>query len=229
MAVKSKKKVVYTPPPDIAPGTKVYSEKNFDFILADPAWKGPYGTESHYDTMKDEDIINMPVESLAADNAVLFLWTTNGALPLALEVMKAWGFKYRTNFIWCKPYMGQGDPLRNSTEMYLVGLRGHLPASFKGQMNWSILPRQEHSHKPEEVYVIAERLYPNAKRLELFARHRSSNPSWYAWGNECDDGSDIYIPGYPVPKYSDRVKFIAPEKASSEPATYKGRHTKEEA
>ena len=80
------------------------------------------------------------------------------------------------------------------------------------------------------MYSIIERLYGNCtERLELFARLRPSNPNWYCWGNESAGGSDIYIPGYPVPEYSNRVKFTAPENISSEPDTCKDSCTKEEA
>ena len=96
-----------------------------------------------------------------------------------------------------------------------------MPVDFHGQPDWMFFPRQNHSHKPEEMYAIIERMHQNKDYLELFARKRPSNPNWYIWGNEAEGGSDIYIPGYPVPEYSDRVSFISPEQ---EP-----QHMKEEA
>lgn len=213
---KERKDVCYTPPKDIALGTKVLSKNDFDLVYADPPWdfnqRGSYGAIKHYDLMSLERIKSMPVASLCNKNAVLFLWTTNGCMKMALEVMEAWGFTYRTYFIWCKNGLGLGKPLRNSTEICLVGLRGNLAHEFNGQMNWGFLPKQDHSHKPEEMYAIMERLYPNRNYLELFARKRPSNKAWYIWGNEAEGGSDIYISGYPVPEYSNRVQFIAPEK-----------------
>lgn len=209
--INKKERVLYTPPPDLVPGMDYECGRDYDLVVADPPWKGPYGTENHYDTMEDDEIINMPVSSLVADDSVLFLWIPNSKLPFGFEVIKAWGFSYRTPFTWFKPGIGRGDPLRNSTELFLVGVRGHPKPAFRGQPNCGYFPRQEHSHKPEEIYAVAERLYPDAKYLELFARKRPSNPKWDIWGKQAEGGSDIYIPGYPAPEYSDRVRFFVPQ------------------
>ena len=207
--------ITYVRPADIPAGTRVISKHDFDVVYADPPWdynqKGNYGASKHYGLMTVEEIKAMPVRELVKENAVLFLWSTNGAMPLALEVLEAWGFKYRSYFVWCKNNLGLGEPLRNSTEICLVGIRGRMPSAFRAQMNWGFFPRQDHSHKPEEMFAIMERLYPHVDYLELFARRRSSNPHWYIWGNEAEGGSDIYIPGYPVPEYSGRVEFIPPD------------------
>ena len=208
---KERKNIVYTPPDDIPSGTAVESEHDFEVAYVDPAYdfnqRGAYGAIKHYDLMPLQRIKDMPVDQLTGKNAVLFLWATNGCMKMALEVMEAWGFSYRSYFVWCKNGLGLGKPLRNSTEICLLGLKGNLPHEFNGQMNWGFFTKQNHSHKPEEMYAIIERLYPNRKYLELFARKRPSNPNWYIWGNEAEGGSDIYIPGYPVPEYSDRVKI----------------------
>lgn len=90
--------------------------------------------------------------------------------------------------------------IRNASEIVLFGTRGKCPVKFKAQPNWLFAPVQDHSHKPEEMYDIIERLSPG-DYLELFARR--PRHGWDAWGNEI--ASDIVIPGYPVPVYSDKV------------------------
>jgi N6-adenosine-specific RNA methylase IME4 len=139
----------------------------------------------------------MPVAHLMDDNATLLLWTTSAALPDALEVMKAWGFEYRTNAVWDKYYMGLGTYFRGSHEILLHGVRGKAPFKFHGQRSTLLFPRQEHRRKPEEMIPLIERVL-DGPYLELFARSRpNSKADWSIWGNECD--ADITIPGYPVP------------------------------
>lgn len=176
----------------------------YSTIMADPPWninqQGKRGAASHYDLMTLEDIKKMPVADLCEDNAHLWLWVTNGLIPQGIEVMKAWGFEYRSIFTWIKPRLGLGNYLRNASETVLFGTRGKAPIQFKAQPNWLFAPLQDHSHKPEEQYAIIERCSPGPY-LELFARR--SQPGWDAWGNQIE--SDIVIPGYPVPKYSKKV------------------------
>ena len=179
-------------------------------VSADCPWKegqlGSRGAIKHYDLMNLEDIKNMPVADLCAENAHLWLWVPNGLIQQGLEVMKAWGFEYKSIFTWIKPRLGLGNYLRNASESILFGTRGKLPIQFKAQPNWLFAPLQDHSHKPEEQYAIMERCSPGPY-LELFARRRQ--PGWDAWGNEID--SDIVIPGYPVPKYSEKANIDSKE------------------
>lgn len=129
--------------------------KRFAVIYADPPWdiqqKGARGAGQHYDLMTLDRIKKMPVSQLAADNATLLLWTTNAALPGALEVMKEWDFTYKTNAVWDKYYMGLGKYFRGSHEILLHGVRGKAPFKFRGQRSTLLFPRQGHSHKPEEM------------------------------------------------------------------------------
>lgn len=195
--------------------------RRFAVIYADPPWdiqqKGGSagrGAERHYDLMTLDGIIQMPVAELAADNATLLLWTTHAALPRALEVMKAWGFEYKTNAVWDKYYMGLGTWFRGSHEILLHGVRGKAPFKFHGQRSTLLFPRQGHSHKPEEMIPLIERVL-DGPYLELFARQRpNSHAGWSVWGNEID--SDITIPGYPVP--SDFTRHEAPADGGSRDA-----------
>ena len=183
-------------------------------ILADPPWdinqKGKRGAARHYPLMTLDQIKAMPVKDLSEENAHLYLWVPNGLLQEGLDVIKAWGFTYRSPIYWIKPRLcGLGQYIRNASETCLFATRGHAPVKFHAQPNWLFAPLQDHSHKPEEQFAIIERL-SSGPYLELFARRRQ--PGWDVWGNEID--SDIVIPGYPVPRYSAKgqnSKAAAPE------------------
>ena len=195
-------------------GLIALDQPKFDVAYIDPPWselqRGTKGAVSHYNLMTDEEIRNMPIADLLRENSACFLWSTNASLPVALDILKHWGFTYRGYYFWGKSQMGLGYYFRNASEVMLLGTRGKMPVDFKNQVNWNLLPRQEHSKKPEEIYAIIERLYKNRDYIELFARERHQHPRWSIWGNEAEGGSDIYIPGYPVPEYSDRVHFAKP-------------------
>ena len=178
----------------------------FKCIYADPPWNrsqlGHWGAVQHYPLMSLDRIKNMPVADLADNDAFLWLWTTNAGIEDALEVIKAWGFSYRSIYHYIKPRMGLGRILRNSSESILVATRGKPEVKFKGQMNWGIYPVTKHSEKPRELISVIERIC-DGPYLELFCRRRpASTEKWYCWGNETEGGADFFIPGYPVPKYS---------------------------
>lgn len=177
----------------------------FRTILADPPWdinqQGSRGASGHYSLMTVRHIKAMPISDLAEDNAHLWLWVTNSTLRDGYEVAEAWGFTVRSPLTWVKFRLGLGVYLRNSTEHLLFATRGNAPVKFRSQPTWINAPVLDHSHKPEEIFPIIERI-SDGPYLELFARRRpSSTAGWSVWGNEMTD-SDIRIPGYPVP--SDR-------------------------
>lgn len=184
-------------------------KKKFDVIYADPPWdvnqKGNYGAIKHYNLMSLDDIKNMPIKDLTKENGALFLWVPNGLLQEGLDVLKAWGYKFRTGMYWIKPRISLGQYLRTASETLLFGTKGKFPVEFHSQPNWVFAPFCGHSVKPTEMYAIIERLYPNKSYLELFARKRPHNPQWYVFGDQAEGGSDIVIDGYPVPEYSDRA------------------------
>lgn len=185
-----------------------HASKKFKTILADPPWeiaqKGKLGASRHYNLMSLEAIKNIPVTDLSEDNAHLWLWTYPAALEQSFEVVRAWGFEPKSIFTWVKPRLGLGNYLRNSTEQMIFATRGKAPIKFKGQMNWGMFPVQDHSHKPEEVYSIIKRC-SDGDYLELFARRPvPSDKNWSIWGNEIK--SDIIIPNYPVPEYSENAR-----------------------
>ena len=129
----------------------------------------------------------MPVRSIVAPNAHLYLWTTNNFLPDALRVVEAWGFEYKTLITWVKDRMGLGQYFRGITEHCLFAVRGTLPyrtldSGGRAQGRTVIdAPKTEHSEKPVELYEMIERVsWP--PYLELFAR--TQRPNWTSWGNE---------------------------------------------
>ena len=176
----------------------------FATILVDPPWPLQSG-EKHYRTMSLARIMALPVGSLAARDAHLWLWTTNALLPTAYEVAEAWGFTVCSPLTWVKFRLGLGGryQLRNATEQLLFCTRGKAPLGSRSQPTWFNAPVTEHSRKPAEQFAIIERVSPGPY-LELFARCRpESNQPWAVWGDEV--ASDIRIPGFAVPRYSERA------------------------
>jgi N6-adenosine-specific RNA methylase IME4 len=170
----------------------------FDVIYADPPWE--YYTplrgypELHYKTMPTEEICKLRIPS--ADDAVLFLWATNPTLPDALKVMVCWGFKYKTNMVWVKDKIGTGFYFRAQHELLLLGIKGKMRPPLEENRPPSVLfsPVREHSRKPNEVYEIIEKMYPNRKYLELFARPKEKRKGWTYWGLEVKSGPQLYAP-----------------------------------
>jgi N6-adenosine-specific RNA methylase IME4 len=168
--------------------TLVQAGRKFSTIYADPPW--PYNNQvtrsatcNHYPTMTLDEISNEPVEELSEDNAHLHLWTTNAFLLEAFEVMAAWGFDYKSCFIWVKPQIGIGNYWRVSHEFLLFGIRGRLPFLDKGQRSWIEIERTENSRKPAIVRSLIEKVSPGPY-LEMYSRQISVNPAWTAYGNQ---------------------------------------------
>lgn len=180
----------------------------FATILADPPWKfenrtGKMAPEHkrlyRYHTMSNQEILDMPVEKIADDKAHLYLWVPNALIELGLQVMKAWGFTYKTNLIWYKvrkdggpDRRGVGFYFRNVTELILFGVRGNnfrTLAPGRRQENMIISQKRGHSIKPDEIFPLIEACSPGPY-LELFARRE--RPGWTVWGDESDklNGSD---------------------------------------
>ena len=163
----------------------------FGTVYADPPWSyGNQGTraatDNHYLTMSVDDIAELPVAKLAADTSHLHLWTTNGFLFDAKRVMDAWGFEYKSCFVWVKPQMGIGNYWRVSHEFMLLGVRGACTFDAKDLKSWAEIARGKHSRKPEEVRKMIERASPGP-RLELFAREQFEG--WTVLGHQVDRGS----------------------------------------
>ena len=160
-------------------------------IYADPPWQ--YGSERlgnsgdakmHYPTMLPAAIGELPVEDLAEDNAVLFLWTTSPMLRKAMDVVESWGFTYKASFVWdkIKHNFGYYNSVRH--EMLLICTRGSCtPDVAKLHDSVVSIERTKHSEKPEYFRGVIDEIYPNGRRIELFARGMLPG-NWDVWGNE---------------------------------------------
>jgi N6-adenosine-specific RNA methylase IME4 len=168
------------------------TDVRYPVIYADPPWQYDYtptearAIENQYPTMTLQEICDLPVTELAADDAILYLWTTAPKLYESMKVLDAWGFDYRTCMIWDKQKMGMGYYARNQHEILLIAKRGSFPAPESGSQPRSVIsiPRGKHSEKPVEFYEIIESLYPDFARIELFSR--SPREGWEGWGNQYD-------------------------------------------
>ena len=204
-------------------------EGGFKTILADPPWRfsnrtGKVAPEhrrlDRYSTMDLADIRALPVGDVAADNAHLYLWVPNALLPDGLEVLRAWGFQYKSNLVWHKirkdggsDGRGVGFYFRNVTELILFGVRGknaRTLAPGRSQVNLLATQKREHSRKPDELYPLVESCSPGPF-LEMFAR--GSRKGWSTWGNQADE----YFPDWPT--YSNHSQS-SPEAAASQSALF---------
>jgi N6-adenosine-specific RNA methylase IME4 len=169
-----------------APQPPPLPEGEYDVIYADPPWEYYLplrgSPDMHYPVMSTEEICRLKIP--VAEDAVLFLWATNPKLEDALTVMKAWGFTYKTNMVWVKDKTGTGYYFRGQHELLLLGVKGNIGVPAEESRPPSVLyaPAGEHSEKPEAVYELIEKMYPNRRYLELFARKRRSG--WTAWGDQ---------------------------------------------
>jgi N6-adenosine-specific RNA methylase IME4 len=179
-------------------------KKKYQIIYADPCWQYKDkskshggGAESHYPCMSIKELCALNVSSIAEDNSVLLMWVTMPMLEVGFEVIKAWGFKYKTcAFTWVKTnkdnsiYMGMGRHTRANAEICLLATRGKGVAREHCDVkNTHLFPRTKHSEKPDAFRAMIEYLYGDKSRIELFARNKKER--WSAWGNEVE--SDITL------------------------------------
>lgn len=162
--------------------------KRYRVIYADPPWSYSDkqdsekfgGAVKHYPTMPLQDICDIPVPS--EDNAVLFLWVTSPLLEDSFKVIKAWGFKYKTSFVWDKILHGMGHYNSVRHEFLLVCTKGSCTPDVQKLFDSVVsIERTEHSVKPKEFRDMIDFLYPIGERLEMFARE--SSEGWDVWGN----------------------------------------------
>ena len=180
------------------------SDKKYQVIYADPPWPCSGGkgkssiasmrTSRPYKTMKIGDIYNLPISEMAEKDAILVLWSTWMHLPMAIELINKWGFRYATGKPWIKltatgKYaFGPGTWFLHCSELLLIGRRGK-PFGSKGSprpATKGIIAemRSQHSKKPESVRAWIESILPGPY-LELFARQKTEG--WDSWGNEVEN------------------------------------------
>ena len=162
----------------------------FGTIYADPPWR--YGnqstrgaTDNHYDgTMSIEEICALPIGEVSAEKSHLHLWTTNAFLYDTQTILDAWGFEFKSTFVWVKPQMGMGNYWRNSHELMITAVKGGLTAASKSEMSWVECRRGRHSAKPQQVRESIMRLSPGPY-LELFGRRKIED--WVVFGNQVEN------------------------------------------
>ena len=179
------------------------TDKKYDIIYADPPWAYrnmgniQATANSHYSTMKQEDIEALPIGQLAKSNSILFMWATFPKMQEALNTIKAWGFEYKTiAFAWQKltksntpiTFMG-AYTMKSGIELCLLATKGKEAHKLVKKHNVRALiqsQRQEHSKKPIEVKERIIELVGDLPRIELFAREKTHG--FDVWGNEvaCD-------------------------------------------
>lgn len=206
----------------------------FGTILADPPWQfanrtgkmAPEHRRLHrYRTMPLAEICSLPVKEIAGDQSHLYLWVPNALLAEGLEVMRAWGFTYKTNIVWYKVRKdggpdgrGVGFYFRNVTELLLFGIRGRLRTFQPGRTLVNILidRKREHSRKPDLIYNLVERCSPGPY-LELFAR--GAREGWIQWGDEAPAKGDLMTLAYNLRKQGFRYKRPVHLQTIPEPLT----------
>jgi len=173
-----------------------FPNKKYKIIYADPPWEykdkalaGKRGASSKYDIMTDEDLESLPVENIADDDCVLFMWATFPKINDALRLINAWGFKYKTvAFTWVKKtqnnqsFMGMGNWTRANAEVVLLATKGKPKRIDAGIKQIIESPREEHSKKPDIVREKITQLMGDVSRIELFARTKTEK--WDVWGND---------------------------------------------
>ena len=175
--------------------------EKYNIIYADPPWKyerqkGEGVAADRYQTMAIQDIRSIPVDKIAADDAVLFLWVTFPKLREGLSVIGSWGFQYKTcAFNWIKQntksdsfFVGLGFWTRSCSEICLLATKGHPHRASPNVRQLCIAHRMQHSKKPDEIRDRIVELCGDLPRIELFARERYEG--WECIGNEID-GRDI--------------------------------------
>ncbi len=174
-----------------------FPDKKYSIIYADPPWQyqngevPQAGVNAQYSIMTLEQIKTLPVKNIANNPSVLFLWATFPKLQEALEVIKAWGFIYKTlGFSWLKtnkdgtPFFGVGYYAKSNQEVCLLGTNGKAHSLLKSNKVSSVIitERTRHSEKPKIIRDKILELFGDLPRIELFARQRT--PGWDVWGNE---------------------------------------------
>ena len=186
-----------------------FPNKKYNIIYADPPWQFKYqskkrtdGTsddlnirdpQKEYPCMTIDDIYNMPVNEIADDNSILFLWVTYPLLKEGIKTMEEWGFTYKTcGFSWIKKnkktdslFWGLGYWTRANNEICLLGTKGKPKRVSKGVHQVVMSKIQKHSQKPDIVKDRIVELCGDVPRIELFARQRTKG--WDVWGNEVSE------------------------------------------
>ena len=179
------------PPPDVP-----LPEGKYQVIYADPPWNYTSGDQhtdtsqetvlsDHYQSMTIDELCGVPVDDLAYDDCVLFLWATSPLLEEVYDIIRAWGFDYKTSMVWDKVRHNVGNYVSVRHELLLICARGTPPKVSKLVDSVYTEERTEHSRKPDYFRSLIDELYPEGKRIELFARGELPT-HWDAWGDQAE-------------------------------------------
>ena len=181
------------------------TSKKYNIIYADPPWqyarsKVQGAAEKHYRTMSVDDICKLPIAEICCKDCILFMWATFPQLREALQVIKAWGFDYKSvAFVWLKQnksgigwFYGLGFWTRGNAEICLLATKGQPKRKSAKVHQFIISPLRGHSQKPDEARDKIVELVGDLPRVELFARKKAEG--WDTWGNEVE--CDIVLEGY---------------------------------
>lgn len=170
----------------------------YQVIYADPPWQYTSGDQhtnetqetvigNHYPSMPLADICSLPVDEIADDDCVLFMWTTSPLLEDSFRVINDWGFSYKASMIWDKVKHNVGHYVSVRHELLLIATKGRPPKVPKLVDSVYEEPRARHSKKPDYFASLISELYPDANRVELFRRGVAPD-GWNVWGNEASNG-----------------------------------------
>lgn len=182
--------------------------KKYDIILADPPWeysgrikssneKGYTHVTDHYPTMTGKEIMAMSdtIKNISKDNCLLLMWTTGPYMQYSIDVMKEWGFDYKTvAFVWEKQRVNMGAYTMSSCEFVILGKKGKIPQrSARNVRQFLSEKRTRHSKKPEEIMDRIDSIFNGGgiSKIELFARN--SRSGWDSWGNEIESTVNLDV------------------------------------
>jgi len=178
--------------------------KKYNIIYADCPWTyndkanaGKRGASHKYPTQSEDWLKSLPVKDIAADDCVLFMWVTMPKLPDVFEVIKAWGFEYKTcAFTWVKKnklknsyFMGMGNWTRSNPELCLLATKGKPKRLSASVLSIIDSPIQSHSEKPSVTRDKIVELMGDLPRVELFSRHKVEK--WDSWGNQVENDLEL--------------------------------------
>ncbi len=180
--------------------------EKYQIIYADPPWRtgsfkqkkdGMLSRPLPYEQMTDSDIMALNINSIAEDNAILFMWCIDSRIPIAAEIMRQWGFQYKcVGFVWAKTAKttkgfngGFSSYTKRDCEFCLIGTRGRYMNLKRGINQILFESKTIHSRKPNTIRNRIVDLCGDRKRIELFARE--SHPGWDSWGDEIN--GDIFL------------------------------------
>jgi N6-adenosine-specific RNA methylase IME4 len=179
---------------ELAAKVCAWAQKRYPVVYCDPPWRLVTYSENgldraadnHYPTMDLDAIKALDINSIAADDCVLFMWVTGPFLAHGIDVLRCWGFEYKSRFVWDKEVHGNGYWVLDDAEELLIATRGDVPCPAMGDKKFAAMQRERktrHSAKPERFAKIIESYFPTSPKIEL-NRRGAPRDGWDAWGNE---------------------------------------------